>query len=181
MKIHFFLKLIVKVAENDIVFVSSEVTHRCVEQIKTVSHAERLYIRICGRVEFCILSAVRGVYIVNIAHKLKRGALAYVLVQRAAELCGYVVFAVGERSGSAEALHNAAMLAADTGFYLFSVDGTVALRERCARLDNSDLCFFVFLFRQLDKLISGKNTAGTRADNDNVVVHGIQIAFLPTA
>ena len=100
LKIHLLLKLVIKILKHDIVLVGTEMTHRCVKQIQSVLHTKRLYIRVGGGIELCALSAVGNIYFIHIMHKLERGLFADVIVQRTAELCGYVVFTVGKRSGS---------------------------------------------------------------------------------
>ena len=129
--------------------------------------AELLELRTGGGIELGALTAVEHVDLVDIVHQLERLLLADVLIERAAEVVGEVVFAVGEGARAAEAAHDRAALAADAALDLLAVDGTAALVETVARLEHGDLQRGI-LTRQL---IGGKDAAGAGADDDDIIMH----------
>ena len=141
--------------------------HLRVEKVQAVFKAHALYAGVGGGVELRPLAAVGEVYLVHIAHEVDGLLLADMLIERAAELVGDVVLAVGERARAAEAAHNAAHRAFHAGLDLFAVDGAFALREGPAQLKNAEPETLV----RLGQLIGREDTAGAGADYQYVVVH----------
>ena len=167
MKVHPVLELVVDVFQHHIVDVGAEVTDLGVKQVQPVFQAHALDVAVGGGIELRPLAAVAEVDFIHVLHQFYGLGLADMLIKRAAELIGDVVLAVGEGAGTAEAAHDAAGLAADAGFDLLSVDGAVPLVQRLAQLQHADLQTAFGLC----KLIGGENSAGTRADNDDIVIH----------
>ena len=137
-----------------------------VKQVQAVLQALGLESGVCRGIEPRALAAVRKVDGIDVVHKVNGFFLAYVLVKSAAEFGRDIVFAVRECSRAAEAVHNSAGLASDTGLDLLAVDGAFTLREGRARLENGNL----LLGRELMELVSGEDTSGSRANNYNVVI-----------
>ncbi len=165
-KINGWGKLIVEVFKHDVVYVGAEVADRGIEQMQTVLEAFCLKRGVCRGVKACALAAVREVDLIDVIHEIDRFLLAYMLVKRAAEFGGDIVFAVRERTGTAEAVHDGTGLAADAGFDLLAVNGAFALGKGRARLKDRDLLFG----SEPRKLICGEDTAGTGAYDYNVVI-----------
>ena len=165
-EVDLLLQLLIEVFQHDKIDVRAEMTHRRVQQIQLILNAELLKARPRRGVELRALAAVRHVDLVHIVHQLQRLLLADVLVERAAEVVRDVVLPVGERARAAEAAHDRAGLAFDARFHALAVDGTAALGERMARLENGDLQAAVFL-RQL---VGGKNAAGASAHDDDIII-----------
>ena len=89
------------------------------------------------------------------------------LVESAAEVVGDVVLSVGKRTRASKAAHNGAAFALDAGLYLVAVNGAVAFFQTVTRLNDRHAHSRILL----RKLIGGKNSAGTGADNDDIVFH----------
>ena len=89
-------------------------------------------------------------------------------MQRAAEVVGDVVLAVGEGAGAAEAAHDGAALAADAALDGGAVDGALPLIQRMACLKNADFQIGI----AQSQLVGRKNAAGTGADDQDIVIHG---------
>ena len=142
--------------------------HLRVQQMQAVFQAHALDAGVGGGVEFGALAAVGHVDGIHILHQVDGLLLADMLIERAAKLVGDVVLAVGKRARAAEAAHDAAGLALDTGLDLLAVDGAAALLQRLAQLQHRDLQRPF----GIGKLPGGKDPAGAGADDDNVVIHG---------
>ena len=160
-------EMVVHVFKHLIVYVGSEVAHRCVKELKSVLNTHFFELRAVRGVDFRTLSAVLHVDFVNIVHEFKSLVLADMLIERAAEIVCYIVFSVRESARAAETAHDRAGLAPDAGFYLVAVDGTFSAFQLVTCLKNRYLQPFVCLCQ----LVSGENTARTRADDDNVIFH----------
>ena len=167
MEIDLALKLLIDIAEHDIVYISAEVADLRVQQMQTVLETFALYLGIGGGVELRVLSAVAEIDLVNVLHKLNGSLLTDVFKECAAELVGNVILAVGESARTAEAAHDAANRAFDAAFHLVPVDGAAALVQCASKLKNA----YFQLFSGICKLIGRKNAAGTGADYYNVVLH----------
>ena len=167
-EVHLVLQLVIQVLQHHIVDVGAQVAHLRVQQMQTVLQAFALDGGVGGGVKAGVLAAVAAVDLVHVVHELDGLLLAHVLKERAAELVGDVVFAVGEGACAAKAAHNAADRALDAALDLLAVDGALALGQGTAQFKHRDfqggLAFH--------ELIGGENAAGARADDDYVVFHG---------
>ena len=142
-------------------------TDRSVQQMEVVLNADRLEACAGCRIQLGAFAAVAHIDLVDIVHELQRLLLADIFIQGAAEVVGDVVLAVREGACTAEAAHDAAALAADTGLDLVAVDGAAALFQRMTGLKDGYLQFGLVLHQ----LISREDTAGAGANDDNVVFH----------
>ena len=158
----------VEILQHLVVDIRAQMPHGGVQQVQVVLQAQALEAAVGGGVELRPRSAAGHVDVVHVAHQLHGLLLADVLVQCTAEFVGQVVLAVGKRTRAAEAVHDGAGLAVDAGLHLVAVDGTVPLFQRVARLQHG----YLPLRLALHQLIGGENTAGARADDDNVISHG---------
>ena len=165
-EVDLLLQLFIEVFQHNEVDVRAEMADGGIEQVELVLDAELFETGAGGGVEFGARAAVGHVDLIDIVHQLERLLLADVLVERAAEVIRDVVLPVGERARAAEAAHDRAGLAFDARFHALAVDGTAALGERMARLENGDLQAAVFL-RQL---VGGKNAAGASAHDDDIII-----------
>lgn len=132
------LEQVIEVREHDEVHVRAEMADGGVEQVELILDAELFELRAGGGVELRALAAVGHVDLIDIVHEIERLLFADVLVQRAAEVVGDVVFAVGKCARAAETAHDRAALAADAGFDLVAVDGAVALFKAVTGLEHGD-------------------------------------------
>ena len=82
----------------------------------------------CG-VELCLRTAHIAEYPVHILHHFHSLFHPYVGVQFAAELRGYVVFAVGKRTGAAIPVHDVTGGTLDAGGRLSHIDRTLPAAE----------------------------------------------------
>jgi hypothetical protein len=160
--------MLIQIFQNHIVDIRAQMADGSVQQVQIVLHAQLLELGAGGGVELGALAAETQVDPVHIAHQLQRPLLADVLVKRAAEIVGDIVFAVGKRTGAAKTAHNGAALAADAAFDLLAVDGAAALMERMTGFEHGDLQ----IGAALGQLIGGENTAGTGTDDDHIILHG---------
>ena len=161
-------EVVIEILEHDIVDVGAEVAHGGVEQLELVLDAELLELRAGGGVELGALAAVEHIDLIDIVHQIERLLLADVLIERAAEIVGDVVLAVGKCARAAEAAHDRAAFAADAAFDLLAVDGAMALFKAVAGFKNGD----PERGGELRQLVGGEDAAGARADDGNVVLHG---------
>ena len=118
-----------------------------VKQMQVVFKAFFLDGSICRRIKLCTLAAVFQVDFVDISHKLYCLSLAYVLIERAAELICNIVLAVGECACAAEAAHYSADRAFNAGFYLFAVNGAFTLFERIAKLKHGNFQILIAVYK----------------------------------
>ena len=135
--------------------------------MELVLQAKRFDPRARGGVELRALTAKAKIDAIHVFHQIKCFLFADMLVKRAAELVGDVVFAVRKRARAAKAVHDRAGLAVNAVFDPDTVDRTVAFFKGIAKLKHGDS----EILRFFKKLVSRKNTARPRADNDYVVVH----------
>ena len=168
-KCDLFLQLGVQVFQHDEIDVRAQMAHRRVEQVELILDAELFELRTGGGIELGALAAMGHVNFVDVAHELQRLLLADMLVERAAEVVGDVILAVGKRARAAEAAHNRAALAADAALDLLAVDWAAALFQRVTGLKDRDVQFR----RAVRQLVGGKNPAGPRADDNNVIMHSV--------
>ena len=126
-EVDLLLQLGIEVFQHHIVDVRTQMAHRRIEQVQVVLDAELLELRASSGIQLRALAAIAQVDLVDVAHQLQRLCLSNVLVQRAAEVVGDVVLAVGERARAAEAAHDRAAFAADTRLDLLAVDRAMAL------------------------------------------------------
>ena len=166
-EVHLVLQLVIEVLEDDVVDVRPQVAHGSVQQGQTVLHAF-LFELCAGRgVHFRARSAVCAVDVVDILHELEGRLPADVFIERAAKVVRDVVFAVRESARPAEAVHDGTGGTVDAALHFLAVDGTVALREFMAFLEDGDL----ETGRFAGQLIGGKDAAGARPDDDDIVFH----------
>ena len=165
MELHLFLQMVVKVLEHNIVNVRSEVANGSVQQVQTVLHTGFFQARAGGRIELRALAAVAQIDSINIFHEFRGSLFADVLVERAAEIVGDVVLAIGECARAAKAAHDGAALAVDAGFHFLAVNRTLPAVERVPRFKNGD-----FQVRSaFHQFISGKNSSGASTNNEHIV------------
>ena len=155
-----------QVFQNDVVEIGAEMAHRRVQKRQLVLDAELFEARARGREDARAFAAVRHVDRIDVLHQLKRLVLADVLVQRAAEIVGDVVFAVGERACAAEARHDRAGLALDAVLDLYAVDRAAPRFERVSLFDDRNL----EMRGKLLELVCRINAAGACADDDDVIM-----------
>jgi hypothetical protein len=166
-KFNFIFKEIIKIFENDVVYIGSEMADGSIEKMKVALDAEFFEFGSGGGIKFCAFAAVGHVNFVNIAHELKGFFLADIFKKGSAEIVGDVIFSVGKSARSAETAHDGTGFAADAGFDFFTVDGAAAFFKGMSRFENRNFKFG-FLF---NKFKSGKNSAGACADYNNVIIH----------
>ena len=167
MELHLGGQLLVQVLQHDIVYIGSEMPHRSIQKVQSVLEAHLFDVAVGSGVQRGSLPSVGKVDLINIFHQVDRLLFADILVQSAAELVRDVVFAVRECARSAEAVHDGTGLAVDAGLDLITVDRTVPLLQRVARLQHRHLP----LGLTLHQFIGGKDAAGARADNQNIIFH----------
>ena len=168
------LEQVIEVREHDEVHVRAEMADGGVEQVELILDAELFELRAGGGVELRALAAVGHVDLVDIVHEIERLLFANVLVQRAAEVVGDVVFAVGKCARAAETAHDRAALAADAGLDLVAVNGAVALFKAVTGLEHGDAQVAAILCQ----LVGGEDAAGATADDDDVVMHGRNLRLI---
>ena len=100
-------------------------------------------------------------------HQVQGLLLADIFIQGAAKIVGDVVLAVRECTGTAEAAHDGAALAADAGFDLVAVNGAAALAQGMTCFKHSHLQ----LRPMLHQLIGSENAAGTGTDDNDIIFH----------
>ena len=145
-----------------------------VEQVELILDAELFELRAGGGVELRALAAVGHVDLVDIVHQIERLLLADVLIERAAEIVGDIVFSIGKCTGTAETAHDRAALAADAGLDLVAVNGAVALFKAVTGLEHGDAQVTAILCQ----LVGGEDAAGTAANDDDVVMHGRNLRLI---
>ena len=173
-ELHVLLQLGVQIFQHLVVDVRAQMTHGGVQQVQVILQAQPLETAVRRGVQLGARAAAGHVDVVHVAHQLHGLLLADVLVQRAAELVGQVVFAVGERARAAEAVHNGAGLAVDAGLDLVAVNGTVPLFQRVARLQHRHPP----LRLPLHQFIGGEDPAGACADDHYIISHGDTSSYL---
>ena len=166
-EVDMLLQLGVQVLQHLVVDIRAQMPHGGVQQVEIVLQAQTLEAAVRRGVQLGAGAAAGHVDLVHVAHELHGLLLADVLIQCAAELVGQVILAVGEGAGAAEAVHDGTGLAVDAGLDLIAVDGTVPLLQRVARLQHRHLP----LGLTLHQFIGGKDAAGARADNQNIIFH----------
>ena len=163
-----FFQVGVEIFQHHVVDVGAEVAHRGVQQMQIVLHTQLFEFCTGGGIELGAFAAVGHVDLVNVAHQLQRFCLAEILVKRTAKIVGNVVFSVGKSACAAKSAHDRAAFAGNAGLDPDTVNGTFAVFQRVSGLKDGDLQFRA----QPGQLIGGKDTAGPRADNDHIVIHG---------
>ena len=161
------LHLLVQVAKHDVVDIRSQMANRCIQKIQLVLQTKLFKLRSCGGIKLRSLAAILHIDLVHILHQLHCLLLANVLIQRAAEIVGNVIFSIRKCPGSAKTAHDRAALTAYTALDLFAVNRTFSFFERIALLKYSQLQIR-FPFHQL---ICRKNASRTSPDNYHVISH----------
>ena len=172
-EINLVREMLVYVLEHYVVDISTEVTNRCIEKMQIVLHTDLLELTACGRVELRAATAVKHIDIVNVFHKIDGLLLADILVERAAEIVGYIVFSIRKSTRTAKSGHNRAGLAFDTGFYLVAVDGTLAATEGIAGLKDRYLERGI----KLCKLVCREDSTRAGTYYKHVVIHKLSPKF----
>ena len=125
-EIHLLFQFIVQIFQNHIVDIRSQMTDRSIQQFQLVLDTQLFEFGSgCGE-HTGIFTAVGDVDLIHVFHQIQSGLFADMLVKSSAEVVGDIVFSIGKCTGAAETAHDRAGFAADTGFYFFTVDGTVA-------------------------------------------------------
>ena len=165
-KIDPVFQFIIKILQNNIIDVCSQMADRCIQQCQFVLHTDFFQFRPGSGIHGCIISAVSNIDVIYIMHQFQSLFPADVFMQRPAKIICNVVFAVGKSTSAAKAVHNGTSLAVDAGFDLFSINRTMSLFQRSAFLQD---CYFQFgFFRQL---ICRKYSARASAYDHNVIFH----------
>ena len=167
-EVHPILHGVVQVLQHHVVDVRAQMADGGVQQVQVVLQAQLLDGGVAGGIEVRARAAVGHIDVVHIRHQGQSLLLADIFVERAAELVGDVVLAVGKRARAAEAVHDGAGGAFDAGFHLDAVDGTAALGQGMARLKQGDLQLRALL-QQLPGTVDAARAA---ADDENVISHG---------
>ena len=166
-EVHLVLQFVIEVLEDDVVDVRPQVAHGSVQQGQTVLHAFLFELGTGGGVHFRARSAVCAVDVVDILHELEGRLPADVFIERAAKVVRDVVFAVRESARPAEAVHDGTGGTVDAALHFLAVDGTVALRELVPLFEHGDVQVILLT----GQFIGGKDAAGARADDDDIVFH----------
>ena len=138
--------------------------------MQVVLNAQGLELGAGGGVQPGTLAAVEHVDLIHIPHQRQSLLFSDIFVQGAAEIVGNIVLAVRESARAAKPAHDAAAFTADTGLDLIAVNGTAALVQRVAGFEHGQLQ----LGTVLHQFVGGKNTAGARTDDDNVIFIGLR-------
>ena len=173
-EVHLVLKVGVEVFQHHIVDVGAQMPDGGIQQVQVILNAELLELGSCSGVELGALAAVGHVDLVHVFHQVQGPLFADVLKEGAAEIVGDVVLAVGEGPRAAEAGHDGAGLAADAGLDGGAVDGALPLIQGVTGLKHADLQVRI----PQHQLIGGKNAAGARADNEDIVIHRTQFSYI---
>ena len=168
-KLHFVLEIIIEIFQNHIVDIRAQVPDGGIQQVQVVLNAKGLKPAAGGGIELCSRTAIAKVDLVHIAHQIQSLLFADIFIQRSAKIIGNVIFPVRESACTAKAAHNAAAFAANTGFHLLSIDGTVPLAQRMARLKYSNLQ----LRLALHQFICRENSTGACSNNNDIILHCI--------
>ncbi len=161
-------QIIEYVRENLVVYIGTEVSDLCVEQMEAVLEALPLeFCRCQRRIELRLRAAVTAVYLVDVLHEGCGLILSDVLVKVTPELVRDIVLAVAESTRSAEAVHDGTRRAVNAALYLHAVNGAFPLFERIAAFDYRNLHFRFELFQ----FIGREYAAGTCPDYYCVVFH----------
>mgnify|MGYP003297984439 CR=1 FL=1 len=110
-----------------VVDVCAQMPHGSVQQVQVILDAQGLEAGTSGGIQLAALAAVAHIDLIHIVHQIQSALLADILIQRAAEIVGDIVFAVGKCTCTAETAHNRTAFAVDAGFNFITVDGTVPL------------------------------------------------------
>jgi GMP synthase PP-ATPase subunit len=86
-------------------------------------------------IKFSSLATELQIYIVNVAHKIKRLIFADIFIQGTAKIIGDIIFSVGKRTRAAKSAHNRAALASDTVFDFFAIYGAMPFIESVTSLE----------------------------------------------
>ena len=166
-EIDFVLKVVIDVFENDVVDVGAKMANGSIKEMKVVLDAEFFEFGAGGGIKFCACAAVCHVNFINIAHQFKSLFFADIFIKGAAEIVGDIIFSVRKSACTAKTAHDGTGFAADAAFYFIAVNGAAAFLKGMSGFKNRN-----FEFRtEFCKFVSGKNTAGTCADDDNVIIH----------
>ena len=140
--------------------------HRGIQQMQIILDAQLLELGAGCGIEPGALTAVAHVDLIHILHQFQRLSLADVFIQRTAKIVGNVVFSVGKRTCAAETAHDRAALTANAGLDLHAVNGAMAAVQCMTRFKHSHLQ----LRTALRQFIGRKNTAGTGANNNHIII-----------
>ena len=164
-EVHMILHLVIEILEHNIIDVCSEMPHLRIQQMQTVFQAHALDLRVGGGIQAGSRAAVIQVNLIHIAHEIQGFFFPGILKERSTELVGNVIFSVRKGARAAEAAHDAADRAADTGLHLFPVDGALTQVQRPTEFKNGHL---QSAFHQF---ISGVDASGPCTDHNHVIVH----------
>ena len=168
-EIDLLLQISIQIFQNDIINIRSQMANRCIQQMQIILNAERFEASTGGGIKLRSLAAILQVDFVNIVHQFQRPGLTDVLIQCTAKVVGDIIFAIGKCAGATKAAHNAAALTSDTGLDFVTVNGTLTLVQRMARLKHSDLQFGIVL----SQFVGCKNSSRTCANNNHIIFHGL--------
>ena len=165
---HLLLQVFIRLLEHAKVVLRAEMAHAGTQEMQVVLQGQAADIRVLCR-EDLRRRTVLHVDLVDVIDELHDLLIRQVLIEPAAELRREVVLAVRERTGAAEAAHDAAGLAADTALDLARRDWADAMVDVLAALEDDD-AQPRFL---LDQFISRHDAGRTAADNRYIVFfHG---------
>ena len=118
------------------------------------------------RAEYLSRSPVLHVDFIYIIDEVHDFFVRQVFIEPAAELGGEVVFAIGESTGTTEAAHDAAGLAANAAFHLACGNGADTGIDILTALEQQYFELGAFFCQ----FISGKDTGGATAHNHNIIL-----------
>ena len=165
-KVHVFFHFLIHISKYDIIDIRAEVTHRCIEQLQLVLHAELLKLCTCRRKHPRLFPAVTDIDLIHVVHQIDGFLSSDMLVERTTEVVCDIVFSIGKCARTAKAAHDRTGRTLDAGLYLLPVDRAAPLLKRIAGLKHSELQLRA-LFHQL---IGAENTAGTSSYDNDIII-----------
>ncbi len=130
------LCVLVHLTENLHVSVGSQMADLGIQQMQIVLQRDCLQVAVFGGVQPGFRTAHLAQDTVDIFHQPDRFVATDVLVQHASEFVGYVVFAVGQRAGTAEPAHDMARIALDARLRETFFNRTRALLQPLATIQH---------------------------------------------
>ena len=129
----------VKVFQNHIIDVGSQMTDRSIQKIQFVLHAELFESGSGCGVHTRSLSAVCYVDFIYIFHQLDCLFAPDMFVECTAKIIGNIVFSIRKCTCTAKTAHDCTRFAVYAGFYFFAVDWAAPFFERVAQLKYGNL------------------------------------------
>ena len=162
----------IHIFQNNIVYVSSEMSDRCIQKLELVLHADLFELCAGCRIKLCALTAVLHINLVNIFHQINGRLLADMLVQSTTKIICDIVFSVRKSTCPAKTTHNRTALAGNTALYFLSVDRTFSLSKLMSCLKNRYFAVRILL----DKLICSEDTSRSCSNDYHIIIIHLSIA-----